>query len=206
MYEQIKLPYGYDALEPVIGRETVETHYAKHHATYTTNLNNAAEGAGLSDKPIEELLADIASIPDNAVRTAITNNGGGFYNHNIYFEQLRAPKEDNAPDGELLDKINETFGSFDEFKTKMSALAVGQFGSGWAWLSCDGDGTLALSQSANQENPITQGTGRKILLTIDVWEHAYYLDYKNLRAKYVDEIWKLINWDVVAKRYADAVA
>ncbi len=203
MFEQIKLNYASNALEPVIGAETVETHYGKHHATYTTNLNAAAEKAGVADKPIEELLGSLDSIGDAASRTALLNNGGGFYNHNIYFEQLRAPRDDNKPAGALADAIDSEFGGFDAFKEKMSALAVGQFGSGWAWLSCDGDGKLYLSQSANQENPITQGTGHKPLLTIDVWEHAYYLDFKNLRPKYVDEIWKLIDWDVVEKRYAD---
>ena len=201
MYEQIKLNYANDGLEPVIGAETVETHYGKHHATYTANLNAAAEKAGVADKPIEEVLANLDDISDAALRTAILNNGGGFYNHNIYFEQLRAPREDNKPEGELAAAIDAEFGSFDAFKEKLSALAVGQFGSGWAWLSTDADGKLYLSQSANQENPITRGTGHKPLLTIDVWEHAYYLNYKNLRAKYVEEIWKLIDWDVVAGRY-----
>ncbi len=201
MYEQIKLAYSTDALEPVIGKETVETHHGKHHATYTTNLNTAAEKAGVADKPIEEVLANLDRISDAATRTAVLNNGGGFYNHNIYFEQLRAPRDGNAPEGALASQIDADFGSFDALKEKMSALAVGQFGSGWAWLSADKDGKLYLSQSANQENPITQGTGHTPILTIDVWEHAYYLDYKNLRPKYVDEIWKIIDWDVVAKRY-----
>ena len=203
MYEQIKLNYANDALEPVIGAETIDTHYGKHHATYTTNLNAAAEKAGVADKPIEEVLASLDSIADAATRTAVLNNGGGFYNHNIYFEELRAPREDNKPEGALAAAIDAEFGSFDALKEKLSALAVGQFGSGWAWLSTDSDGKLYLSQSANQENPITQGTGHKPILTIDVWEHAYYLNYKNLRAKYVDEIWKIIDWDVVAKRYED---
>ena len=201
MYEQIKLAYSTDALEPVIGKETVETHHGKHHATYTTNLNTAAEKAGVADKPIEEVLANLDRISDAATRTAVLNNGGGFYNHNIYFEQLRAPRDGNAPEGALASQIDADFGSFEALKEKMSALAVGQFGSGWAWLSADKDGKLYLSQSANQENPITQGTGHTPILTIDVWEHAYYLDYKNLRPKYVDEIWKIIDWDVVAKRY-----
>ncbi len=203
MYEQIKLPYDEGALAPVINKETVETHYGKHHATYTTNLNAAIEKAGIDPaKPIEDVLADLDSITDPATRTAVLNNGGGFYNHNVYFEQLKAPSEGNAPTGKIKDAIDAEFGSFDAFKEKMSALAVSQFGSGWAWLSADKDGKLYLSQSANQENPITKKTGHKPLLTIDVWEHAYYLDYKNLRAKYVDEIWKLIDWDVVNKRYA----
>lgn len=200
MYEQIKLAYEASALEPVIGAETIETHYGKHHATYTNNLNAAAEKAGVADKPIEEVLANLDAI-DAANRTAVLNNGGGFYNHNIYFEQLRAPQADNKPAGALAEAIDAEFGSFDAMKEKMSALAVGQFGSGWAWLSVDADGKLYLSQSANQENPITQGTGHTPILTIDVWEHAYYLDYKNLRPKYVDEIWQIIDWDVVAKRY-----
>ena len=201
MYEQVKLNYDSTALEPVIKAETVETHYGKHHATYTANLNAAAEKAGVADKPIEEVLAHLDDISDPANRTAVLNNGGGFYNHNIYFEQLRAPREGNVPTGDLAAAIDRDFGSFEALKEQMSAKAVGQFGSGWAWLSTDGDGKLYLSQSANQENPITQGTGHKPILTIDVWEHAYYLDYKNLRPKYVEEIWKIIDWDVVADRY-----
>ena len=202
MYEQVKLKYDAEALSPVINRETVETHYGKHHATYTANLNAAIEKAGIDPAtPIEEVLASLDKIGDAATRTAVLNNGGGFYNHNIYFEELRSPSEDNRPAGKIAEAIDAEFGSFDALKEKMSALAVSQFGSGWAWLSKDKDGKLYLSQSLNQENPITQKTGHTPLLTIDVWEHAYYLDYKNLRAKYVDEIWKLIDWDVVEKRY-----
>ena len=206
MFEQVKLSYESNGLEPVIGAETVETHYGKHHATYTANFNSAADKAGVSEKPIEEILAHLDEISDTGLRTALLNNGGGFYNHNMYFEQLKAPSADNAPTGALLERIEADFGSFAALKEQMSALAVGQFGSGWAWLSTDEDGELFLSQSANQENPITQGTGRTPIFTIDVWEHAYYLNYKNLRAKYVEEFWQIVDWDVVAKRYEAAKA
>jgi len=200
MFEQVKIPYAYDALEPYMDAETVETHYAKHHATYTSNLNSAAEAAGVADKTIEEILSGLDSISDEAKRTALRNNGGGFYNHNLFFSEI-APGGAKEPSGKLKDAIDEAFGSFDELKKQMTALAIGQFGSGWAWLSKDAAGKLYVSKSGNQDNPISLGTGHTPIFTIDVWEHAYYLKYKNLRASYVENFWNLVNWDVVAKNY-----
>ncbi|MBR1627846.1 MAG: superoxide dismutase [Lachnospiraceae bacterium] len=200
MFEQVKLAYAVDALEPHIDKETVETHHGKHHATYTTNLNNFAEKAGVADMDIEELLASLDTIEDPALRTAIRNNGGGFYNHNLYFSTI-SPNGGGEPEGKLLAKINETFGSFAQLKEKLTALAIGQFGSGWAWLETDADGTLSVSNSLNQDNPISLGTGKKPIVAIDVWEHAYYLKYKNLRAEYIKELFELIDWKLVAEKY-----
>ena len=200
MFEQYKITYGYDALEPHMDAETVETHYGKHHVTYTTNFNKAVEDAGLTGKTVEEILGSLDSVADEAKRTALRNNGGGYYNHNLFFEEL-TPGGSKEPTGELADMINGTFGSFDELKEKMTALAIGQFGSGWAWLEKDAEGNLFVSNSGNQDNPISLGTGHTPILTIDVWEHAYYLKYKNLRPSYVEAIWNLINWDIVAAKY-----
>ncbi len=199
MFEQIKLPYSYDALEPIMDALTVETHFAKHHATYTKNLNDLAEKAGVAYLPIEELLGSLDRISDPALRKGIRNNGGGFYNHNLFFGQLG--KGAPAPTGELAAKIDATFGSFDAFREQISALAIGQFGSGWAWLSAAKDGSLSISNSPNQDNPISEGTGLVPILAIDVWEHAYYLKYKNLRGDFVKALFEIINWDAVAANY-----
>ncbi len=203
MFEQVKLTYGYNALEPVIDALTVETHYSKHHATYTKNFNDFVQKAGLEGKSVEEILAGLDSVSDAAIKNGLKNNGGGFYNHNLYFSTL-GPNADGKPKGKLAAKINETFGSFDAFKEKISALAVSQFGSGWAWLSVAKDGSLVLSQSLNQDNPISLGTGNKPIFCIDVWEHAYYLKYKNLRADYVKALFDIVNWDAVEKLYEQA--
>lgn len=205
MFEQYQLPYGTDALEPVIDTLTVETHHGKHHATYTATLNTLAEKAGVANKDIVDLLRNLEEIADETLRTGIRNNGGGFYNHNLYFSTL-SPNGGGTPKGELAAKIDETFGSFDAFKEQISALALGQFGSGWAWLSADEDGNLYLSKTGNQDNPISLKTGHTPIFTIDVWEHAYYLKYKNLRASYVEELFKVVNWDAVEKNYQDAKA
>ncbi|MCR4797262.1 MAG: superoxide dismutase, partial [Lachnospiraceae bacterium] len=187
-------------LEPIMDAETVETHYAKHHATYTANLNKAAEEAGVANQSIEEILANLDDVKDEALRTALKNNGGGFYNHNLFFEEI-TPGGAKEPIGELKAAVDEAFGSFEELKKQMTALAIGQFGSGWAWLSKDAAGKLYVSKSANQDNPISLGLGQTPIFTIDVWEHAYYLKYKNLRASFVENLWNLVNWDVVAKNY-----
>lgn len=199
MFEQVKLSFAMDALEPVIDTLTMETHYGKHHATYTKTLNELAEKAGKQDTPIEELLATLDTIPDETLRKGIRNNGGGFYNHNLYFSTLGP--DNHEPEGVLLQKINDTFGSFDAFREKISNLAVTQFGSGWAFLSTNKSGELILSQSPNQDNPISEGTGNVPILAIDVWEHAYYLKYKNLRASYVSELFKVIDWKAVEANY-----
>jgi len=203
MFEQYKLPFAYDALEPVIDALTVETHHGKHHAAYTKAFNEAAEKAGLSGKSAEEILSSLDTVSDTSLKNALRNNGGGYYNHNLYFMTL-ALNGKKEPTGELAEKIKATFGSFDEFKEKISALALTQFGSGWAWLSVSKDGSLILSQSANQDNPISLGSGNKPIFCIDVWEHAYYLKYKNLRAQYVKELFNVVDWAVVEKLYEKA--
>lgn len=204
MFTQYQLPYSYDALEPVIDALTVETHHGKHHATYTANLNALAEKAGVQDKEITSLLANLDQIKDDTLRTGIRNNGGGYYNHNLYF-QIMGPNGGGEPTGILKEKIDEAFGSFDGFVEKISALAIGQFGSGWAWMSVTPSGDLVLSNSLNQDNPISLGTGNMPIFALDVWEHAYYLKYKNLRATYVKEFFNVVDWNVVSELYQKAV-
>lgn len=203
MFEQIKLPYAFDALEPHIDTATMETHYLKHHAAYTKNLNDAAEKAGLTGKSIEDLLSHWkAEVPDD-VKAAVRNNGGGFFNHNLYFGHL-APKAGGEPSGALADKIRDDFGSFADFKEQISKAAIGQFGSGWTWLAADGGGALKVMATPNQDNPLfeTEGLWRPIL-GIDVWEHAYYLKYRNLRADYVKAFFEVVDWNAVSKNYAN---
>lgn len=199
MFTQIPLPYAYDALEPHIDALTVETHYAKHHATYTKNFNDAVEKAGLTDSSVEEILASIGRA-DPSLQAALRNNGGGYYNHNLYFGTL-SPDGTRVPSWKLAAKIDETFGSFDALKEQLTKAAAGQFGSGWAWLSADKNGDLFVSASPNQNNPISEGTGRTPILAIDVWEHAYYLKYKNLRASYIAALFEVMDWDVIGANY-----
>ena len=201
MFKQITLPYAYDALEPVIDALTVETHYAKHHAAYTKNFNDFAQKAGVADKTVEEVLTSLDSFEDPALRNALRNNGGGFYNHNLYFSIL-SPNAAHAPEGALLDKINETFGSLDSVIKNISAAAAGQFGSGWSWLSANESGELMVSASPNQDNPIIEGTGFVPILAVDVWEHAYYLKYRNLRPDYIKALFEIIDWKKVEELYA----
>lgn len=200
MFEQISLDYAFDALEPYIDKETMETHYSKHHATYTANLNKLTEQADKTDESIEDILGEVVEVKDIILRTGLRNNAGGYYNHNLYFMQI-APGGANTPGGKLAEKIDETFGSFDSMKEKLTALAMGQFGSGWAWLSKTSDGNLYASKTDNQDNPISLHTGHTPIMCIDVWEHAYYLKYKNLRASYIEALWNVINWDIVGKLY-----
>ncbi|HHT73064.1 MAG TPA: superoxide dismutase [Firmicutes bacterium] len=202
MFEQLKLTYDFSALEPHIDTLTMETHYGKHHAAYTNNLNGAvAKLPELAGKSIEDILVNLGAIQDPALQTAIRNNGGGYYNHNLYFAIL-APGGSKAPSGSLLEQINTDFGGFDALKDKLSALANGQFGSGWAWLASDAEGNLRASSTPNQDNPLMQDGGKFIpILGIDVWEHAYYLKYKNLRGEYVKSFFEVVNWDEVAARY-----
>ncbi|MBR1692232.1 MAG: superoxide dismutase [Lachnospiraceae bacterium] len=204
MFTQYKLPYAYDAMEPYIDALTMETHHGKHHATYTANLNAAAEKAGVLDMDIETLLGSLEDVPKEH-RTAIRNNGGGFYNHNLYFATM-APDGARAPEGRLAEKIDATFGSFEAMKEELTKLALGQFGSGWAWLSADKSGDLTLSNSLNQDNPISLGTGTVPIMCIDVWEHAYYLKYKNLRADYVKALFEVIDWKAVEANYNRVIA
>lgn len=194
------LPYSFDALEPVIDAKTMEVHHDKHHATYVNNLNKAVENyPEWASKSIEDLMIHLKEVPEE-IRTAVRNNGGGHYNHSLFWKMM-APVGTTELKGALLDKINESFGSFDEFKTQFAAAATGRFGSGWAWLVVDGD-KLAVVSSANQDCPLSEG--KKPILCLDVWEHAYYLKYQNRRADYVDNFFQVVNWDYVAELLAEA--
>lgn len=192
------LPYAFDALEPHIDKQTMEIHHGKHHAAYVTNLNKALESQpDLQNKTIEELLSNnLAAIPE-AIKTAVRNNGGGHANHSLFWTLLSA-KGGGAPKGQIEDVITATFGSFDTFKEKFTAAATGRFGSGWAWLVKDGSGKFEITSTANQDSPIMEG--KKPLLGLDVWEHAYYLKYQNRRPEYISAFWNLVNWDEVNKQ------
>jgi Fe-Mn family superoxide dismutase len=204
MYEQVKLSFEMDALEPHIDKLTMETHYGKHHATYTKTFNDLADKAGVADKSAEEVLGNLDKVADEALRKGLRNHGGGYYNHNLYFSTL-SPGAAKAPTGKLADKINETFGSLEAAIDKLSTAAVGQFGSGWSFLSADKDGSLFITASPNQDNPISEGTGRTPILALDVWEHAYYLKYKNLRGDYVKAFWEVLDWAKVSELYDKVV-
>ena len=192
-----ELPYAYNALEPVIDEATMKLHHDKHHNSYVTNLNAAVEGTEYADKDIETLIAELNTLPED-IKTAVRNNGGGYLNHSIFWELMKSPSESNEIPANLTAKIEEDFGSVDAFKEKFEAAGKGQFGSGWAWL-VDNNGTLEVVATANQDNPITDG--KKVLLGVDVWEHAYYLNYQNRRPDYLKEFWKVVNWDKVAERF-----
>lgn len=204
MYKQIILPYDFNALEPHIDALTMETHYTKHHAGYTKNLNEAAAQAGVEDKEITQLLSTLSSVTDEALRKKIRNNGGGYFNHNIYFGTL-SPKGGGQPTGDLGAEIEKTLGGFNTFKEDISTLAANQFGSGWAWLSVAPGGKLILSSSPNQDNPLSEGKDMMPIFGIDVWEHAYYLKYKNLRAEYIKAIFNVVDWQAVQKNYEQAL-
>ena len=193
MHTLIELPYAADALLPVISPETLALHHGKHLQTYVNNLNKLLPGSGFEDAPLEEIVA-------KAPQGGIFNNAGQILNHNLYFLQLGAPKADNAPAGKLAALIDAAFGSFEAFKAEFAAKAAGLFGSGWAWLAADKDGKLVITQEPNAGNPLTRGL--KPLMTIDVWEHAYYVDYRNRRPDYIAAFWQLIDWDVVEQRFA----
>ena len=203
MFEQTKLTYAADALAPQISALTVETHYGKHHAAYTKAFNELAEKAGVAGQTPEGILAGLDSIADPALRTALRNNGGGYYNHNLYFSTLTPGG--SAPTGALAQKIDEAFGSLNNLLAELKALALAQFGSGWAFLSVTPAGELVTSKSANQDNPISEGSGNTPIAAVDVWEHAYYLDYKNLRAAYVDKLFEILDWAAISARYAQAL-
>ena len=190
------LPYAFNALEPHIDARTMEIHHGKHHNAYVTNLNNAIAGTDAEKLSIEEICKNISKYP-----VAVRNNGGGHYNHSFFWTIL-GPKGQGTPGGALADAINSAFGSFDEFKTKFAAAAAGRFGSGWAWLIKDGSGKLSITSTPNQDNPLmdvaeAQGTP---IIGLDVWEHAYYLNYQNRRPDYIAAFWNVVNWDEVAKR------
>ncbi len=204
--KQVELKYGFEALEPHIDELTMRTHYSKHHATYTNNFNAALEKLPeLSGKTVEEILANLPAISDTALRTAIQNNGGGYYNHNLYFT-IMSPEGGGEPTGALAKQIEKVFGSFADFKEKIKAAAIGRFGSGWAWLSTDSAGNLAISSTPNQDNPFMEPGSKWIpILAIDVWEHAYYLKYKNLRPDYIEGFFQVIDWKEVARRYEASI-
>lgn len=198
-FELPKLPYAYDALEPHIDARTMEIHYSKHHQAYTTNLNAAIEGTDLAGKSIEDILTSL-DLNNKAVR----NNGGGFYNHNLFWEVM-APNAGGEPTGELATAINEAFGSFEAFKDAFSKAGATQFGSGWAWL-CVKNGKLEVCSTANQDNPLMPGIGCEgtPILGLDVWEHAYYLNYQNRRPDYINAFFNVVNWNKVAEKFAAA--
>jgi len=198
-FELPKLPYDYNALEPYMDTKTMEVHHDKHHAGYTKKLNAALENnPEFYEKSIVEILGDLDAIPEN-IRTAVRNNGGGYYHHNIWWEQFGSDKG-GEPAGELSKAINSTFGSFEAFREQFKITALGVFGSGWAWLVKDKNGKLSLLGTPNQDSPATLGF--KPLLGIDVWEHSYYLKYQNRRNEYIDNFWEVIDWDVIAARFA----
>ena len=198
-YEVPPLPYAADALEPHIDAETMTLHHDKHHQAYVDKLNAAVEGTDLDGKPIEEVIANLSQVPESK-RTAVRNQGGGHLNHTMFWETM-SPDGGGEPDGDLRSAIDETFGSFDDFKEQFDAAGVAQFGSGWAWLVVD-DGKLAITSTANQDNPISDG--KTPLLGNDVWEHAYYVSYRNRRPEYLKAWWNVVDWSKVAERYAAA--
>lgn len=194
------LPYAYDALEPYIDEETMHLHHDKHHNAYVTNLNSAIEKyPELGEKTIEELLSDMDAIPTD-IKTAVRNNGGGHANHSFFWE-IMAPNAGGEPTGEIKEAINEAFGDFSSFKEEFKKAAAGRFGSGWAWLVME-NGKLAITSTANQDSPLMEG--KTPILGLDVWEHAYYLKYKNVRPDYIAAFWNVINWDEVNKRFEAA--
>ncbi len=195
------LPYAHDALEPHIDTRTMQIHHGKHHQGYTSKLNAALEGhEDLQGKSIEDILRDIDAVPE-AIRGAVRNNGGGYANHSLFWSVM-APDSGGEPSGDLAGAINDAFGSFDAFKTQFAAAAGGRFGSGWAWLAVNGDGNLEVYSTANQDSPYMQG--HTPILGLDVWEHAYYLNYQNRRPDYVSAWWNVVNWGQVAANYEAA--
>ncbi|MDP4210424.1 MAG: superoxide dismutase [Bacteroidota bacterium] len=200
-YELPKLDYAYDALEPYIDARTMEIHHTKHHAAYTNNLNAALQGSEYANKPIEELFTQISKLP-----VAVRNNGGGFYNHDLFWKVMK-PGGGGLPNGDLSDAINKYFGSFDKFKETFSNAAATRFGSGWAWLSVNDKKELVVSSTPNQDNPLMDVADSKgfPILGLDVWEHAYYLNYQNRRPDYIAAFWNVINWEEIAKRFKLAI-
>ncbi|MFN3159514.1 MAG: superoxide dismutase [Rubinisphaera brasiliensis] len=200
-YELPSLPYAYDALEPHIDAKTMEIHHSKHHQGYVTKVNAALEGhPELASKSIEDLMSDLSSVPED-IRGAVRNNGGGHANHSLFWT-IMSPNGGGTPSGEVADAINKAFGSFDEFKTKFADAAATRFGSGWAWLCVKSGGEVHVESTPNQDTPLSDG--HTPIMGIDVWEHAYYLNYQNRRPDYVSAFWNVIDWDAVEKRYQAA--
>ena len=195
-FELPELPYAYDALEPVIDKATMEFHHDKHHNGYVTKLNDAVKGTEFADKDIETLIAELDQVPQD-IKTAVRNNGGGHLNHSLFWESLQAPSENNEIPEALAKLIEADFGSVEAFKEAFEKAGAGQFGSGWAWL-VENNGKLEVVGTPNQDNPITDG--KKPLLGVDVWEHAYYLQYQNRRPDYLKAFWQIVNWEKVAER------
>ncbi|TRZ37576.1 superoxide dismutase [Niallia circulans] len=195
-----QLPYAYDALEPHIDKETMNIHHTKHHNTYVTNLNNALEGnAELLSKTVEEIVSNLDAVPE-AARTAVRNNGGGHANHSLFWEVI-SPNGGGQPSGDLASAIDSKFGSFENFKEEFAKAATTRFGSGWAWLVVN-NGEIEVTSTPNQDSPLMEG--KTPILGLDVWEHAYYLNYQNRRPEYINAFFNVINWDEVSKRYASA--
>jgi superoxide dismutase, Fe-Mn family len=197
-YELKPLPYGFDALEPYLDAKTMEIHYTKHHQTYLNNLNAAIEKhPELFKISIEELLTDLNKVPDD-IRMVVRNHGGGYFHHTFYWETM-GPNSGGEPKGKLAEAITKTWGSFAAFKTEFEKAALGRFGSGWAWLSKKSDGSLFIHATPNQDSPLSEGVTP--ILTIDVWEHAYYLKYQNRRAEFITNWWNVVNWKAVDQRF-----
>ena len=198
-FELPQLPYSHDALEPHIDAKTMEIHHGKHHAGYTNNLNNAIKGTSLENSTVEEILSELDM--DNM---AVRNNGGGFFNHSLFWSVM-SPNGGGSPSGDLMDAINNSFGSFEDFKSAFSKAAGTRFGSGWAWLCVHSGGKLEICSTANQDNPLMNGIGCEgyPVLGLDVWEHAYYLNYQNRRPDYIAGFFNVINWEVVSKSFSE---
>jgi Fe-Mn family superoxide dismutase len=198
-YSVPDLPYDYNALEPHIDEATMRVHHDKHHQAYVDNANKALDGTEWADKPVEEVLKNLGSLPSDK-QGPVRNNAGGHYNHSLFWQML-SPDGGGSPEGALADAINSTFGSFDDFKSQFKAAGIGRFGSGWAWLVHDGS-AIAIVSTPNQDSPISDG--QTPLLGVDVWEHAYYLKYQNRRPDYLDAVWNVVNWAKVAELFSSA--
>jgi len=199
-FELPPLPYAYNALEPTIDEETMHLHHDKHHQAYVTNLNNAVQGTQFENMSVEDLIRNLSSVPEN-IRTAVRNNGGGHANHSMYWK-IMAPNAGGQPSGPLAAAINQTFGSFDQFKTQFNDAGAKRFGSGWAWLVAGQNGQLQVISTANQDSPLMDGLFP--VMGNDVWEHAYYLKYQNRRPDYLNAWWNVVNWDEIARRFQQA--
>jgi superoxide dismutase, Fe-Mn family len=199
-FELPPLPYAYNALEPSIDAMTMEVHYTKHHATYLKNLNTALEKyPRFFDQPIEKILSDLNQVPED-IRTAVRNNGGGYYNHMIFWP-IMGPNKGGQPHGQLSQAITQAFGSLDTFKQDFEKAGLGRFGSGWVWLSRKADGSLTIHSTANQDTPLADGFTP--IIGVDVWEHAYYLKYQNRRADYLSNWWNVVNWEEAERRFVE---